>query len=229
MVEDSKDRHESVPWADVVRFVRQLSHDLRNHLNAVELQSAYIGEIAVDAELKSEINRLREVIAQLGGVLRNISAGLGEMKPNLMPYGAAEFAGDLRNTIARDFPKESAAINWDMELGGSALNIDPQLLLQAFIELFTNAFQHERGQGALVAKAKIDKGRFVFTLSEPKAGFELSTETWGREPLRKITQGHYGLGLNRARVIVEAHDGELRAQYDPKASTLITTIRLPVS
>jgi hypothetical protein len=30
-----------VAMPDVARFVRQLSHDLRNHLNAAELQSAF--------------------------------------------------------------------------------------------------------------------------------------------------------------------------------------------
>ena len=229
MAEPSKDRNDGVPWTDVVRFVRQLSHDLRNHLNAAELQSAYIGEIAEGAELKTEINRLRETMSQLGAVLRSLSAGLGEIKPSLMPYGAAELVGDLRNTLSRDFPKESATITWSVQLGDGAFNIDPHLLLQAFTELFANAFQHERGEGAIVATAKIDNGHFVFTLCEPKAGFELSTVNWGREPLRKISQGHYGLGLNRARVIMEAHDGELRAQYDSAASTLITTIRLPLS
>jgi K+-sensing histidine kinase KdpD len=229
MAEPSEDRNNGVPWTDVVRFVRQLSHDLRNHLNAAELQSAYIGEIAEGAELKTEINRLRETMSQLGAVLRNLSAGLGEIKPSLMPYGAAEFVGDLRNTLERDFPNESATITWRVQLGDGALNIDPHLLLQAFTELFANAFQHERGESAIIATAKVDNGHFVFTLCEPKAGFELPTENWGREPLRKITQGHYGLGLNRARVIMEAHDGELRAQYDSAASTLITTIRLPLS
>ena len=229
MAEPSKDRNDGVPWTDVVRFVRQLSHDLRNHLNAAELQSAYIGEIAEGAELKTEINRLRETMSQLGAVLRSLSAGLGEIKPSLMPYGAAELVGDLRNTLARDFPNESATVTWSVQLGDGALNIDPHLLLQAFTELFANAFQHERGESAINATAKVDNGHFVFTLCESKAGFELPTENWGREPLRKISQGHYGLGLNRARVIMEAHDGELRAQYDSAASTLITTIRLPLS
>ena len=41
----------SLPWSDTVRFVRQLSHDLRNDLNAIELQSAYISELAQDQEL----------------------------------------------------------------------------------------------------------------------------------------------------------------------------------
>ncbi len=38
----------NVAWSDVVHFIRQLSHDLRNHLNAIELQSAYISELERD-------------------------------------------------------------------------------------------------------------------------------------------------------------------------------------
>ena len=219
----------SVSWTDIVRFVRQLSHDLRNHLNAAELQAVYISELTGDAELKTEIKRLRATIAGLGAILQKLSADLGQIKPSLMPYRAVDFVEDLRQKFAHDFPQESAAVNWDVQPGDAALNVDPQLLQQALLELFANAFQHQRGQGPLVATAKIDNDRFVFTLREPKAGFELSTENWGREPLRKISQGHYGLGLNRVRVIVEAHGGELHAHYDPTESVLLTTITLPLS
>jgi len=219
----------SVSWTDNVRFVRQLSHDLRNHLNAAELQAVYISELTGDAELKTEIKRLRATIAGLGAILQKLLADLGQIKPSLMPYRAVDFVEDLRQKFAHDFPQESAAVNWDIQPGDAALNVDPQLLQQALLELFANAFQHQRGQGPLAATAKIDNDRFVFTLREPKAGFELSTENWGREPLRKISQGHYGLGLNRVRVIVEAHGGELHAHYDPTESVLLTTITLPLS
>jgi len=219
----------SVSWTDIVRFVRQLSHDLRNHLNAAELQAVYISELTGDAELKTEIKRLRATIAGLGAILQKLLADLGQIKPSLMPYRAVDFVEDLRQKFAHDFPQESAAVNWDIQPGDAALNVDPQLLQQALLELFANAFQHQRGQGPLAATAKIDNDRFVFTLREPKAGFELSTENWGREPLRKISQGHYGLGLNRVRVIVEAHGGELHAHYDPTESVLLTTITLPLS
>ena len=107
--------------------------------------------------------------------------------------------------------------------------VDPQLLQQVWSEIFRNAFEHERGTGSILATAKIDNDRFVFALREPKARFELATEEWGREPLQKISQSHYGLGLNRVRVIVEAHGGELRAHYDPTESVLLTTITLPLS
>jgi K+-sensing histidine kinase KdpD len=218
----------SVPWVDTVRFIRQLSHDLRNHLNAIELQSAYISELE-DAKLKSEINRLREMISGMTAILQKVSGGLGKVKPNLISYRASDFVEDLGKKIAQEFPNERSDINWDVQPGSVVLNIDPQLLQEAIVELFANAFRHDRGEGAIVVAAKIDKDQFLFTLREPKIRFQLSTENWGREPFQNVSHGHYGLGLNRIRTIVEAHGGEMHAQYDPKASALVTALTLPLS
>jgi K+-sensing histidine kinase KdpD len=219
----------SVAWVDTVRFIRQLSHDLRNHLNAIELQSAYISELEGDANLKGEANRLRELISRLTSTLQQLSTVSGEVKPNLISYRASDFVEDLRKKIAQEFPNESPKINWNVQPSDAVLNIDPQLLQEAIMELFANAFRHDRGKGALAAQAKIDNNRFLFTLREPKIRFELSTENWGREPLRKVSHRHYGLGLNRVRAILETHGGEMHAKYEPKASALVTALVLPLS
>ena len=219
----------NVPWSDTVRFVRQLSHDLRNDLNAIELQSAYIGELTQDQELTSEIKRLREVVSGLNSTLQLLSRAVGEVAPNVVTYPAGEFFADMRTQIERNFPKENHEITWDVQLQGGMLNIDPQLFQEVFVELFANAFRHDRGKGALVARARISDGRFLFTLHEPKAAFSSETQNWGLEPLRNIRQRHYGLGLNLIRTIIEAHGGELQAQYDPKAATLVSTMALPMS
>jgi signal transduction histidine kinase len=218
-----------IPWSDVVHFVRQLSHDLRNDLNAIELQSTYISELEKEEELKGEIKRLREIVSGATSTLQRLSRAVGEVTPNRIAYRGVDFMQDLRSKIEHDFPKESAEISWDIELGEAMLNVDPQFLEEAFTELFANAFRHDRGKGPLLAKAKIDNKRFLFTLHEPKPRFNLSTQDWGREPLGKISNRHYGLGLNRVRAIVEAHGGELHAQYDPNVSALITTLALPMS
>jgi signal transduction histidine kinase len=219
----------NVAWSDVVHFIRQLSHDLRNHLNAIELQSAYISELERNDELKSEIKRLREMISGMTSTLQSLSKAVSVVKPNLISYPATDFGEDLREKIDRDFSRECAEITWNVQLGDATLNVDPQLLGETFTELFANAFRHNRGKGALVATAKIDNNQFLFTLEEPKARFDSPTDNWGREPLRKISQGHYGLGLNRVRAIVEAHGGELYAQYNPNVPALTTTLVLPVS
>ncbi len=219
----------TVPWSDIVRFVRQLSHDLRNDLNAIELQSAYIGELTQDHELTSEIKRLREVVSGMNSTLQLLSRAVGELAPNFVTYPAGEFLADMRTQIERNFSKENHEVAWDVQLQDEMLNIDPQLFQEVFVELFANAFQHDRGNGALIAKATISHGKFVFSLHEPKAAFSSDTQNWGREPLRNIRQRHYGLGLNRVRGIVEAHGGKLQAQHDLKSAMLISTMTLPIS
>ena len=215
-----------VPLADVARFIRQLSHDLRNHLNAAELQSAYLGELSEDAEMKDEVKRLRAMLAEMGASLQGVTQKLAPIRLTLMPYAAADFMEDLRSKVATIFPTESSAVEWSVNTGGAFLNIDPQVLQPAFLELFANAFQHERTPGNLRVTAGVSGAEFTFTLTEPKATFTGETERWGRQPFAKLKNGHYGLGLPRVQSIIEAHHGQLRAHYD--SVSLTTTIVLPL-
>src|SRR6476661_6912644 len=117
----------TVPWNDTVHFVRQLSHDLRNELNAIELQSAYISELAQDQELQSEIKRLREVVSGLNSTLQRLSKAVGEVTPNMISYRSVDFLADMRSQIDRNFSKDSGQITWQVKVEGM-LNVDPQML-----------------------------------------------------------------------------------------------------
>jgi K+-sensing histidine kinase KdpD len=146
-----------------------------------------------------------------------------------MPYDAKDFIEDLRQRLATDYVDDSPNVEWHVAVSDATLNIDPQLLLPALLELFANAFRHERVEGVIVVAARSENGRFVFTLAEPKRDFQHSTEHWGQEPLHALGQGHYGLGLYRTRAIVEAHGGKFEAHHDKDTSSLITTVTLPVT
>jgi len=242
--EESRNETPSVAWPDVVKFVRQLGHDIRNNLNAVELQSAYLAELAEELELKGEVQRLREMVSEIGTSLQKLSVGLSQTAPTLIPYSAADFVQDLKQKLAKDFPNQNGKINWDVQLKDEKLQIDPQMAQQALVELFANAFQNERNLKSIAAKVYIDppsqtaspartsgaagNGRFVFELHETKTKFELPTENWGREPLRHMSQGHYSLGLHRTREIAEAHGGTFGANYQPATSVLVTKVMLPI-
>ena len=219
----------NVSWPDMVKFVRQLGHDIRNHLNAVELQSAYLGELAEGSEIKEEVRRLREMIAQIGTSFQKLSTALSPANPTLISYTAADFVDDLKQKLAKDFPNDAAKVSWDVQLKNEKLQVDPQLAQEGFIELFANAFQHERNVKGITAKVYLEGNHLVFELHEPKAKFELSTKNWGREPLRQLGQNRYGLGLNRTRAIIEAHGGKFGADYERSTSTLTTRIILPTA
>jgi signal transduction histidine kinase len=198
-------------------------------LNAAELTAAYINELATGDEMKAEVKRLRETIAAAASALQKLSAAMGQPRVTAISYRATEFMDDLRKKIASEFPEQSCDVRWEIESTAATLEIDPQLVQQALIELFRNAFRHDRGEGPLIAGGKIDNQRFVFRLREPKRSFELPTEDWGRRPLQLVSPGHYGLGLSRVRAIIEAHGGDFHARYEPGESVLVTTIALPLS
>ena len=218
-----------VPMPKVVAFIRQLSHDLRNHLNAAELQSAFLLELANDQESKNELQRLRAMLSDMSCSLHRVTDLLATTKLTQMPYEADAFVQDLEQKLAQQFPEQSGQIDWEMHAGSTLLDIDPQILQQAFQELFANAFQHGGNSVRLTAMAELKKDEFVFTLREPKDGFEGSTEKWGQEPFSQVRHGHYGLGLPRARHIIEAHGGRLQVCYDQPSSFLVTTVVLPVA
>ena len=218
----------NISWTELTKFVGQLNHDLRNHLNAIELQAACLSDIVRDPQSGLEISRLREMTRGLCAHLQRLSASLARIQPNPMRYLAAEFVEDLSARLLLEEPELAAAVQWKSSLGKEALEIDPHLLQEAVLELFCNAGAHQRGEGVLVFESHREGESIEFILREPKTKFDGGTENWGRDPLRRLRSGHYGLGLFRARSIFEAHHGTLRAQFDPAASTLLTTVSLPI-
>ncbi len=146
-----------------------------------------------------------------------------------MQYSAADFVEDLRQSL-RPITRTKARDPMERQVRDASLQIDPQVLLPALTELFANAFRHERGEGVISVEARIE-GK---NLSSSRSGnqsiaSQRSTENWGREPMQSVGQGHYGLGLHRSRSIIEAHRGQINARYDSPASSLITTVVLPLA
>jgi K+-sensing histidine kinase KdpD len=213
-----------VPWENFAKFVRQLSHDLRNQLNAAELQSALIGELTNDAELKSEIRRLRELVSQLGVTLQSLSVSVAEPRPTALPYPVKDFIADMQKKIAHEFPEK---VKWEVMPAAVTLNIDPELTEWAAAELFRNAFRHDLADDEVQAQASVEGDWFTFSIREAKKE-EIDPAQW-TQPLQEMSHGHYGLGLRRARRIIAAQGGELTAKFDPASRTLTSTITLPCS
>src|SRR5205814_1631981 len=82
-------------------LLHQFSHDLRNQLNAAELQSALVGELNKEGDLKPELMRLRELVAQVGASLQRLSSAVTPPNPIRLPYAAQDLIADLQKKMAR--------------------------------------------------------------------------------------------------------------------------------
>lgn len=96
-----------VPWPRIVTFVRQLSHDVRNGLNALDLESAFIAELNTDPEIAEELVKLRAMVGGATTTLHSVSAAMSTYTLNPISLEAKLLIEDLHSRIARYIPRKS--------------------------------------------------------------------------------------------------------------------------
>lgn len=215
-----------IPMPRLSQFVRQLSHDVRNGLNAIDLQATLVSELATDPETATEARKLRAMVSNVTQSLQQLGGYFGAMQPNTIPFPARELAEALVERIAKAYPAEMEKVACTYELGSEPVVSDFELISTALGEIFKNAFQFRESDARMEFRAYQADGSMVFELREPKTAVAPEPESWGREPLVSTRRGGLGLGLFHVRRIAAAHRGALEQTFDNQRLT--TRLVLPL-
>lgn len=220
----------AVPWERVEKFVGQLAHDVRNGLNALELQITFLGEICTDPEAAGECRQLRASLSAVARQLQALRLSTCAPTPLVMAYPAQDFFEDLRERFERLEDAPHARATWEFAVGNASLAIDPELTITALMEVLGNALRFGEGNAEFAVVAAGDGANARVTLTERKApgATPILTEDWGRQPLRSTRRSAYGLGLFRAARILESQGGSICAVHSAPDATLTTTVLLPL-
>jgi len=216
-----------VPLERVSKFIRQLTHDVRNGLSAIDLETAFIAEITTDTEVLAEIRKLREMVAETAKMLRRVSQNFQPVTAHPIPWAATTVMEELRKQMEAEFPEEAPTVAVENHFGAETIQIDLNQTLAAVLAVLRNAFQF-RKEGELVRViGSSQEGQATLEVREPKAELQSETppEQWSAVPLRTTRPGGYGLGLYRARQIAEAQGGSLETRFT--GSELVTRITFP--
>ena len=212
-----------IKWSRLAAFVRQHTHDVRNGLNSLDLETALLFEIVADSEGRECIQRQREQVRAIGAQMRELAARFQNPKPILAPLAARDLFLIWEDQQA-DLPKP-LAVQWVDELGTEQVNVDAGMMANAFRELLENAAAFSEG-GTMTASARCEGDEVIFDLREPKTG-ALDPSAWG-EPLATTRRGGYGLGLWSARRLLVANHARIEQRHVASEGALLTRIFLPV-
>ncbi len=216
----------SVPWDRVERFVGQFSHDIRNGLNALELQLTFLGEISTDPEAVDEVKRLRTTLQDVTRQLQTVKVATATVSPHVLDYPAADLFEDLRERFERLHPGVADKVSWDVRVGpATLLLVDPDLTINALLELLTNAIRSGATSMSCTAVDALLGASFILEETSATAP-TIPTEEWG-DPLLTTRRGAYGLGLFRVRRILAAQGGSIAIHFSPTDQRLTTTVGLP--
>lgn len=222
-----------VPLNRIAGFVRQVTHDVRNGLNSMDLQAAYLNELLTDPETIDELRRLRGLIQTTARQLQTLSSNFWTGTPNLVTYSAKILIEDLRDRLQKTFAESAAKLEkiaWKVDLGEEAVAVDIEMLFGALTRLFENALDFSEPNAEVTAHAFAANGRFILDLTETKSKAPTTDpETWGDDPFTSSKRGGYGLGIFRAKTLLSVQSGELQISYESGSNLLRTRVSLPLA
>lgn len=218
------DTQPEITWPRVAGFVRQLTHDVRNHLNGLDLETALLNELVTDGEAKESVDRLRRLIRQTASELRTLSGKFAQPS-----FAVGEVAAKELFLIWQDQATgldPAPKIEWHESVGNARVKTDIDAIARALREVLANATIFG-GDATIKAEARVVDRHLVFTLIEPKT-LPLDPATWGRTPLVSTRRGGYGLGLWEADRNVTECGGAVQRHFDGAKKTLTTTLKFPM-
>lgn len=221
----AKDQDAIVPINAVVAFLKHHLHDVRNDLNALNLEAMLLDVYVTDKDGVESVHRIQDLLHQSATRLGALSRKFSEVSPGSEPLSAQFVLTSWRD----EWNSSGAAptIDWEPSSVQATVKADPVHLGEIFREWLSNVKQYASA-GAVISLAQNGEGEVVFSLVEQKAE-PVDPSQWGERPFVKPRRGSYGLGLWRVRNLVKANQGRWRQYYSPESSSLVTELRLPVT
>jgi light-regulated signal transduction histidine kinase (bacteriophytochrome) len=215
----------AIPWTRIAAFVRQHTHDVRNGLNSLDLETELLTELVTDTEANASVGRVRKQLRGIAQQLRGLSMLFQEPLPTIAKIPARVLMNIWREKL-KALPN-APEVHWVDELGDAPVEVetDVEMMASVFRELLSNAVMYSPGE-ALTISVRCTAGIVVFEQREPKpASVATDPSTWG-QPLATTRRDHYGMGLWMARRQMESCGAVLVQRYLPGEVCLISRITL---
>ena len=164
----------SLSLEEASRVIRQTAHDLRNHVNALEMELLCLLDESPDAEVHAAVQRMQRQTAQLEGSIRTLSASLRVPEPE--PVAAADLFEQWRSQHRR--LQDSIPVIWKPAGARAVIHADSAValcVLRGMLAMLTDAAGEP-----LEASVESGAGSSVhFRVTAPAGGVPASGAAWG--------------------------------------------------
>ncbi len=187
-------------------FVENIAHQVKTPLTALGIA---IDTNATKDECFFHIERIREFIQRLMNISRLESGKVIFAREDIVVW-------DMLQDVVRSVGMDECSIEIECSDTQYVINGDSAWLKECFINIVSNSVDYIRGikGGKIVISAECRDDKCVICVTDNGSGFDESSlsELFDRFRTRGDAKAfHAGIGLNLAKLIVEAHNGHIYA------------------
>ncbi len=212
-----------------------LAHEIKNPLAGIKVSMEVLAaETRLGEEDLEVLSRVREEVKKIEVLMKSF---LNFAKPPRPRREHVDVNGLVDSTIAFSLGRRpSPAGNGNgidvvkrFDPGLPAVEADPMLIQQAFLNVILNASEAMAGGGRLVVETSRDPagGSISVSFSDTGGGMDPEVLEGVFQPFFTTKPGGTGLGLSITRQLVERHGGSVGASNNDLGGTTITIV-LPV-
>lgn len=195
------------PSGDLALIVRRHAHDVRNHLNGLELNATLLGELVEDPDAADTVAQMRRILTQLEENIKSLLIRFDEPRPVMVA------AGDLLQLWkmqVRRFEGPEQQLQWPESQVTQSLEVDAKAVVSVLCELTLAAWKRGNGQ-PLQAGLTVADEEVTVSLSEPGQRLPFPQD------LASATGRFIGL-----------HGGRMESGPDESGQAWVTSLTFPI-
>lgn len=210
------------------RLNASFSHDLRTPLTVLEghlnILQKYVpeGKIGLNEAIETytvmseQIDRLKNYVFSMNTLQR-----LEDIFIDVKAVGTNEFVQTLEDTAT--IICEGKKLIFKSELNKPIIYIDPEIVMQVFENLLSNAVRY--AETSIFVVCVQQKDVFLLSVTDDGKGFERKALNSATDPFfstEKKDKQHFGLGLNICKILCERHNGKLSLCNNDNGGATVT-------
>lgn len=217
-------------------YISLISHDLRNPLTVIQGQAYILKQTLANAALSTGARQSLDFIlvsaqrmnSMIQNLVESVHLEAGQQQLEMQPVSLDRFVSDL---VQRQTQKEWKRVKIQVPPDFPQVCADPDSLERILVNLLSNSLKYSPPSSRVVVRAARNGKEVTIYVTDKGTGI-------GPDELPRIFDRFYrakggqknpglGLGLYIARLLVDAHGGQICADSEPgKGSTFYFTLPL---
>jgi two-component system, NtrC family, sensor kinase len=216
--------------AAVGRISAQITHEIRNPLNAIGLNAELLAEEVEVTELPAEAKALVQAIVRevdrLNAVTEEYLSFARLPKPAYAREDVNEILAGLLEFVAPELTASRVRVSLELAEGLPPVRADELQLRAAFLNLVRNSREAMPQGGHLSVTTRAVEGGVEAEVRDTGGGIPAEALPRIFDPFYSTKEKGTGLGLAFTQQVVQEHGGQVRCVSAPGRGTVFT-VRLP--